>query len=116
MGWAIVGLAAVLGTGLLFLLFRSGDGGRTRLGSDGFFVRGEAGRRVRYRVCVNGTWREGVAELTGGETFVYTGATPTEVQILGADAISAPMPSSSSSVPSSNDDQSSGFAGFPSAY
>jgi hypothetical protein len=115
MGWAIVGLAAVLGTGLLFLLFRSGGGGRTRLGSDGFFVRGDAGRRVRYRVCVNGTWREGVAELTGGETFVYTGATPTEVQILGADDVAAPIPSSTvSSRDDSND--SSGFAGFPSAY
>ncbi len=119
MGWVMAVVAALGGTALLWLILRPRDlGTTTRLGPDGFFVRGAfaPGARVRYEVRVNGTWRSGVADVSGPETFVYTGATPSEVRILeaigGAPPISAP-PSSPPAPPSSDD---SVFSGFPSAY
>lgn len=119
MGWVLAVVGAVGGTALLWLILRPrGVGTSTRLGPDGFFVLGvfEPGARVRYQVRVNGTWRSGVADVSGAETFVYTGATPTEVRILevigGAAPVSSP-PSSPPSPPSSDDGV---FSGFPSAY
>ena len=119
MMWAIVGGFAVLLVGLVAFLFRSnGSGGRTRVAADGFFVRERRpGDRVRWRARVNGTWRSGTADIAGEETFVYTGGTPTEIEIEDADAafVAPSAPVSSAAPPSSNDDDS-GFTGFPSAY
>jgi hypothetical protein len=126
MGW-VIGAAALFGVGLLWWFLRSDrdgdevssldDDGRTRLAKDGFFVRGvAAGTRVRWKARVNGTWRTGTADMTGDETFVYTGATPTdvEIQVAGsAPVVSAPV---SSSPPSSNDDDDGPFVGIPSEY
>jgi hypothetical protein len=120
MGLVLAVVAAVGGTALLWLLFRgrsNAGGTTTSLGPDGFFVRGsfDPGARVRYEVCVNGTWRKGVADITSNETFVYTGTTPTDVRILEVIGGEAPVSSSVPSVPSppSSDDS---FTGFPSAY
>lgn len=96
-----------------------GDGVTTRVGSDGFFICGSfsSGTEVRYEALVNGTWRRGIAAVSGTETFVYTGTPPTEVRIVGFDddaRVSVPSPPSSG--PSSNDDDSGAFGDFPSAY
>ena len=118
MGWAIGAVGIVVGFGALLLFLRSGggDGGQTRLGPDGFFVRGfRLGHRVRWRARVNGTWRSGVAVIAGDETFVYTGAAPTDVQVED-DSVADAAPPSSVPVPPSSDDDGSSFAGFPSAY
>lgn len=125
MGW-VIGAAALFGVGLLWWFLRSDreepevtglEDGRTRLAKDGFFVRGvSAGSRVRWKARVNGTWRSGTADMTGEETFVYTGATPSEVEIVGVGG-ALPAPVVSPPPSSSNDDDSdSGFSGFPSAY
>ena len=130
-GWVIAGVGGLVGIVVLWLLFRSNgsagddsgmEDGRTRIAADGFFVQGfSPGSRVHWRAMVNGTWRTGVAEIAGAETFVYTGGTPSDVQLksigagIAAAPVSAPAPSSSSSS-SSSDDDSSPFDGFPSAY
>ena len=117
-GWVIAGIGGVVGIVVLFMLFRSpssGGGSRTRATDDGFFVRGfPRGSRIFWRARVNGTMRDGTADISGGETFVYTGGTPTDIAVknIGAAAvIAAPV----SSPPPSSDD-SSPFDGFPSAY
>ncbi len=119
MGFVLAIVGALVVGGLLYGFLRGGASGtRTRLGPDGFFLSGyDSGTRVRYRVRVNGTWRDGEAEVTSGETFVYTGATPSEVEILDVEGGMAP----SSSAPSIPPPPSSGgsddsFTGFPSAY
>jgi len=125
-GWVIAGVGALVGIVVLWLLFRTNGGGgaddglgdgRARLAADGFFVRGfPAGSRVHWRAKVNGTSRSGVAEIAGAETFVYTGGTPSDVELKSiGGAIAAPASAPvSSGPPSSNDD--SPFDGFPSAY
>ena len=113
MVWAVVaGFVLVVGGLVAFFLRSNGSGGGTRTTDDGFFVSGfSTGSRVRWRARVNGSWRSGVAEIAGDETFVYTGGAPTDIEIEGADgALPAPV----SSGPPSSDDSS--FGGFPSAY
>jgi hypothetical protein len=124
MGWAI-GAVALFGIGFLYWLLRSNndgpdvsslDDGHTRIVKDGFFIHGFlSGGRVRWRARVGDSWKSGVADIAGAETFVYTGGTPTEIQIEGGGAavVAAPV---SSSPPSSDDDDDSPFAGIPSAY
>ena len=127
MEWAIVGGFAVLLVGLVAFFLRSGGGaavsslppgGRTRLVKDGFFVIGDwpRGTDVRCRARVNGTWRPMVAHTAGPETFVYTGATPTEVEIVDVVVDEAPSVPSVDVSPPSSDDGGSSFDGFPSAY
>jgi len=125
MGVAIVAVAALVGAGILWMIIRQSRGGndgggledgRARVAADGFFVRAfPAGSRVHWRALVNGTWRTGVAEIAGGETFVYTGGTPSEIELKSIGG-AAPAPVSAPAPSSSNDDDGSAFAGFPSAY
>ena len=120
MVWAVVaGFVLVVGGLVAFFLRSNGSGGGgTRTTDDGFFVSGfSTGSRVRWRARVNGSWRSGVAEIAGDETFVYTGGSPSEIQI--EDAGGAPSAPVSSGPPSSDDDDGGGgggFDGFPSAY
>lgn len=90
MGSLIAIVAGLAVMGVLWFLLRprgaSGGGGAdTRIGADGFFVQGNFadGDQVEYECLVNGSWRRGMAALSGAETFVYTGTPPTEVRILG---------------------------------
>ena len=127
-GLAIVAVAALVGVGILLLIIRQSRGGndgggledgRARVAADGFFVRAfPAGSRVHWRALVNGTWRTGVAEIAGSETFVYTGGTPSEIELKSIGGGAVPAPVSAPAPSSSNDDDSSSdaFAGFPSAY
>jgi hypothetical protein len=118
--WAVVGGFVLLVVGLAAFFLRSnGNGGdRLRATDDGFFVRGfPSGSRIFWRARVNGTMRDGTAELVGDETFVYTGGTPTDIAIKNLGGALAPvMGPVSSGPPSSDDDGDSGFGGFPSAY
>jgi hypothetical protein len=118
MVWVLAaGFVILLGGLIAFFLRSNGSGGgQTRTTDDGFFVRGfPTGSRIRWRAYANGGWRNGVAEIAGDETFVYTGGSPSEIQIESAgEALSAPV---SSGPPSSDDDVGGGgFDGFPSAY
>jgi formylglycine-generating enzyme required for sulfatase activity len=73
---------------------RSPSGITTRVGEDGFFVRAPLappGSRVRYTCVVNGVEVADAVPLSGEETFVYTGAPPTGIQIL--DVFAAPQAS-----------------------
>ncbi len=116
MGWVLAVVGALCVGGLLFSFLRGGASGTsTRVGADGFFLRGyDPGTRVRYRVRVNGTWRDGEAEITSSETFVYTGATPTELEIVDVEGGAALTSDRPSPPPSSGSDDV--FSGFPSAY
>ncbi len=121
MGLAIAIVAGLGVMGLLWMVLRprgASGGGATssRIAADGFFIQGDFsdGAQVEYECLVNGTWRRGMAAVSGAETFVYTGTPPTEVRILGVVGggdRSSPPPSSGGS---STDDEP--FAGIPSAY
>ena len=125
MGLVIAIIAGVGVMGLLWMVLRpksvaGGVGASTRMGDDGFFIEGDFpdGAQVEYECLVNGSWRRGMAAVSGSETFVYTGTPPTEVRILGVvggspmsgGVISSGPISSGASV----DDEP--FAGVPSAY
>jgi len=122
---AILGGAVVMG--LLWMVLRprgaaGSAGSSTRIGDDGFFVQGDFpdGAQVEYEALVNGTWRRGMAAVSGRETFVYTGTPPTEVRILGVigGGVTSSVPSSAGvlNAIASNDDDDEPFAGTPSAY
>jgi hypothetical protein len=117
---AVVGVVAVIFVVVLFTSARgggaAGPGARTHLTGDGFFITGmfEPGAVVAYSALVNGTWRNGTATMSGARTFVYTGATPTEVRILGTDDPGRMIVSAPDSGPASSD--GGAFDGFPSAY
>ncbi len=122
MVWAVVGGFVLLVLGLVAFFFRSNgggdDGAGTRATDDGFFVRGfPSGSRIFWRARVNGTMRDGTADIAGGETFVYTGGTPTDIAIknVGA-ALAGSVIGPVSSGPPSSDDDDGPFAGLPSAY
>jgi hypothetical protein len=124
--WAILAVGAVLVVGLVWMFLRSDrsddddvsslEDGRARPAADGFFVTGfPAGSRIRWTANVSGARKNGVAEIAGAETFVYTGGTPSEITLQGLGAAPVHAPPPSSGPPSSNDDDSP-FTGFPSAY
>src|SRR5580704_6323182 len=118
----VIAIAAGLGViGLLWLVLRprdtsGGSGATTRFGDDGFYIQGNFpnGAQVEYECLVNGSWRRGMAAVSGAETFVYTGTPPTEVRILGVVGGSPPSSGPISSGPAIVDDEP--FAGTPSAY
>ncbi len=122
MGLVIAIIAGIGVMGLLWIVLRpktivGGAGASTRIGDDGFFVEGDFpyGAQVEYECLVNGSWRRGMASVSGSETFVYTGTPPTEVRILGIVGGGVP-PSSGPSIGPSIDDNDSSFVGTPSAY
>lgn len=92
--WLLVAApAAAAGAVVAWLLARrkkgthtSPSGVSTRAGTDGFYVRAPdvpAGSRVRWSAIVNGVEVSDVVPLDGGdETFVYTGGTPSAIQII----------------------------------
>lgn len=93
-GWLLVAApAAAAGAVVAWLFARrrkgthtSPSGVSTRGGTDGFFVRAPdapAGSRVRWSAVVNGVEVSDVVPLEGAEeTFVYTGGTPSAIQIV----------------------------------
>ncbi len=93
-GWLLVAApAAAAGAVVAWLFARrkkgtvaTPSGVSTRAGTDGFHVRAPhapPGSRVRWSAVVNGVEVSDVVPLEGAdETFVYTGGTPSAIQIL----------------------------------
>jgi sulfatase modifying factor 1 len=118
---------------------RSPSGATTRAAADGFFVsvpNVAPGTRVRYSCIVNGTEVTDIVPIEGAaETFVYTGAPPTAIQILAVmppggggyreAQRQSPQTAAAAVVVATNDDDdddddddspSPPFAGYPRAY
>jgi hypothetical protein len=130
-GIVILGIAGAAVVAIVVLAFRKprvgGDFGvdlgveQWRVGADGFYILGNyaPGTEVRYEYLGADGWKSGAVPASGQETYVYTGAPPTDVRILdGGDGGSAFVPSGLpiASGPRSSNDDDDVFTGFPSAY
>lgn len=123
-GLAFLGGLAAFVWGLLRLLRR----GRmsARIQPDGFRIdarHAKAGQKIRYRYMADGRTQVGeitVAGEPGQGVFVYTGGTPSNVEILGLAetgvTTAPPSPSRPKRAQTRRDDDTPPFRGYPSAY
>jgi hypothetical protein len=119
----VIAIAAGLGVmALLWMVLRprgviGGGGTTTQISADGFYVQGDFpdGAQVEYEALVNGTWRRGMASVSGTQTFVYTGAAPTEVRILAVIGTGGIVSSAASAILDNSDDDDDA-AIIPNAY
>ena len=143
-GWSWVALACPLGLlafGIWFVakivrrVFGGPAGVRSHIGDDGFWIYSPdetRGRPIFYRAMVDGSAKEGTIASPGSQgEYVYTGARPSNVKMLGM-AASAATTAGTFLGQSDDEDRrrrereeadrqrrdrdSSSFTGYPSAY
>ncbi len=130
-----VGLAWVVS--LIWKALRAPNRPRTKIANDGFTLHlpgAKIGNRVRYSYTVDGVSHTDETTVTGDPAqgvFVYTGSRPSAVQLLSVAGVAAAAatlagrksqrrtydstPTTTRSV-LDDDDEPSGFRGYPSAY